>query len=476
MPLHPGDEIELAIEKPAAGGRMIARHHGRVVLVQGAIPGERVRSRVQRVERHLAFADTVEVLQRSEDRREPAMDPSCGGCLYAHVSYARQLTLKTDVIRDAFARVGRIALDGSVAVAPSPERGYRMRARLHVRGGQVGFYREGTHDVCDAASTGQLSDDAVASASRAVASLAAAGSVVSAVELAENIAANERILHVTSLSADDPTNAALDDALAASGLTGCSARTNTGMVRTAGIPFVTDPLAAVTAGRAATGVLQRRAESFFQANRYLLPQLVTTVLDGVRDAGEVLDLYAGVGLFSIALAATGHAGVTAVEGDRTSGSDLQRNAAANGATVRVVIGNVEEHLSRRTRAAETMIVDPSRTGISREAMQSIMRQGAPRVIYVSCDAPTMARDARRLLDGGYRMVSLQGFDLFPNTPHVEAVAIFDRAIGGAGVDGEEHITDKARAHGGHGEIRMASPTRGPTDHAGSLTRSLGGTQ
>ena len=134
------------------------------MLVQGGIPGERVRARIERVERQLAFADAVEVLEPSADRREPAMDPACGGCLYAHISYDRQRALKAEIVRDAFARLGRITARSAVEVASSPERGYRMRARLHVRGGRVGFYREGTHELCDAAATGQLDERAVAAA------------------------------------------------------------------------------------------------------------------------------------------------------------------------------------------------------------------------------------------------------------------------------------------------------------------------
>src|SRR5688572_25000996 len=143
--LTPGQELELLVEKPAAGGRMIARHEGQVLFVLGAIPGERVTARVDRVERQLAFATTLQVLDPSPDRREHGGDPLCGGCLYSHVLYPRQLALKSDVVQDAFSRLGRIALPEAPPVAASPEHGYRMRARLHVSGARAGFYREGTH-------------------------------------------------------------------------------------------------------------------------------------------------------------------------------------------------------------------------------------------------------------------------------------------------------------------------------------------
>ena len=430
MSLTPGQQLELSVEKPAAGGRMIARHQGQVLLVQGAIPGERVVARVQRVERQVAFADTVDVLDRSADRREDHRDLLCGGCLYAHIAYPRQTQLKADIVHDAFARLGRIPLERPVPVAASPDSAYRMRARLHVRGGRIGFYREGTHELCDAASTKQLSEAAVDSAARAVASLEKSSGTVAAVELAENVAGDQRVLHVSVDSGATLTDAALDAAVVAGALTGCSGRTSEGIIRTSGVPVVADPLSVLTSGRAAAGSLERHAESFFQGNRFLLPQLVAAVLDSVRPDGEVLDLYAGVGLFSVSLAAAGRRGITAVEGDRSSGGDLQRNAASTAGALRVAIDSVENHLKRRRgQPVATVIVDPPRTGISREATQAIVAHGARRIVYVSCDPATMARDARRLLDGGYRLESLRAFDLFPNTPHVETVGIFDAAAG-----------------------------------------------
>src|SRR5499427_4887620 len=126
--------VPLTIEKPAAGGRMIARLDGQVVLVSGAIPGERVNARIDRKGKGVLYATTVDVDEPSPDRRPVAGDPECGGCLYAHVAYPRQLELKSDVIADAFSRIGKLSLPGHVVVARSPETGYRMRARLHVRG------------------------------------------------------------------------------------------------------------------------------------------------------------------------------------------------------------------------------------------------------------------------------------------------------------------------------------------------------
>ena len=147
--VRPGEILSLVIEKPAAGGRMIARHDGQIALVAGVIPGERVRARVERVAKGgVVFAQPVSLDEESPDRRAPFEDPLCGGCLYSHITYPRQLQMKRQVVSDAFARIAHITLPATIAVAASPEDGYRMRARLHVRGSRVGFYREGTHDLC----------------------------------------------------------------------------------------------------------------------------------------------------------------------------------------------------------------------------------------------------------------------------------------------------------------------------------------
>jgi 23S rRNA (uracil1939-C5)-methyltransferase len=426
MALAPGQDVDLLIEKPAAGGRMIARHEGQVVLVLGAIPGECVTARVDRVERRLAFAKTTHVTAPSPDRRSVEADPLCGGCLYAHISYSRQVAIKADVIADAYRRIGRIPLASAVAVTPSPELGYRLRARLHVRGGRAGFYREGTHEICDAAVTGQLLPASAHAIDAVMAALTDAGAHAASIELSENIAADERALHIELSSAGTGLERALAVAMASACVTGCTGRSAAGDVFEIGRPAVGDPLSTLT-GVARDGVLRRRPESFFQGNRYLLPALVKAVLEVVPESEEVLDLYAGVGLFSVALACAGRDRIIAVEGDRAGGADLWDNVRPWGEAIQAVVGSVEDYLARHPRlSAGTIIVDPPRTGISKAALDVIARRRTGRLVYVSCDPATMARDARRLLDGGYRLESLRGFDLFPNTPHVETLGVFEK--------------------------------------------------
>jgi 23S rRNA (uracil1939-C5)-methyltransferase len=118
--------------------------------------------------------------------------------------------------------------------------------------------------------------------------------------------------------------------------------------------------------------------------------------------------------------------VTAVEGDRSSGADLRENARPYAPRLAARVARVEDYLASRRKPPSAIILDPPRTGVSQPAMAALIRVGAPLLVYVSCDPPTLARDARRLFDAGYRLEGLRAFDLFPNTPHVEALAVFGK--------------------------------------------------
>jgi 23S rRNA (uracil1939-C5)-methyltransferase len=423
--LTSGDTLTVDIEKPAAGGAMIARHEGQVVLVRQAIPGETLRVRITRVRSGVAYADPVDVIDASPDRRPAPGDWTCGGCAFAHIAYARQPALKTDILRDALGRLGGVVVDGAIPIAAAREDGYRMRARLHARRGRIGFFREGTHQLCDPAGTQQLLPATLAVLEDLGGVLRRVrADAVTDVEVAENAEASERVLHlVVAPGGAAPRSGPL---AAIGGVTGMSWADEGGRgSRVAGEPWVTDRLSFEADGRQVAFQLRHHVESFFQSNRYLLPALLGRVTAHVP-AGPVLDLYAGVGMFAMALAARGASDVVAVEGDRRAAADLLANTAPFGACVRAVHQPVERYLGAGSAPrGATVVVDPPRTGLSGEALDGIVGLAPRRIVYVSCDVATLARDVRRLVAGGWAVRQVEAFDLFPNTAHVESLVVLD---------------------------------------------------
>ena len=411
--MNRGERLRLTIERPAAGGRMIARHDGAVVFVSGAIPGEVVDAEIEKVQRGTAWAATRDILERSPDRVDGAPDGACGGSVFAHIAYERQRQLKSAIVDDAFRRIGRITLESPVEVVASPVNGYRMRARLHVRNGRIGFFREGTHSLCEAAPTGQLRDDTIEVIRRLELSLTGEPRPqVGDIEIAENIDASERAVHLELLPDGDASRLAAVTQVEGVAGASCARPESARTMELFGSTTVTDQILGVR--------LERHVRSFFQGNRYLLAPFVESVLQHLG-RGSLVDLYAGVGLFSLTAQAAGAGPITAVEGDLFAARDLKRNAKGE---ITVVELPVERFRARGKTAA--VIVDPPRTGMSKDALARAIELNAPSLVYVSCDVATLARDSRVLLDAGYRITSARAFDLFPNTAHVETVIAFSR--------------------------------------------------
>ena len=424
-----GALIELTIERPAVGGRMIGREAGRIVLVSGAIPGERVRARVEGVRRKVLLASVEDVLDADPDRRPVDGDPACGGNVFAHVAYPRQLMIKRQIVADAFVRIGRLPAPVSLRIAPSPERGYRMRARLHLAGARLGFLREGSHHLCDAGATGQLASETIGvleGVHRAFDAAGAAG--IRAIEIVESVAGDQRLLHAwldRGLSSTPPALGSLVDIPGVTGVSTAVGRAERPRI-VAGESEIVDSLSdLLSIAGPAVPVVRRHAAAFFQSNRPLLGALVAHVLEALAD--PIVDLYAGVGIFTLAAVARGHRDVTAVEGDAISSGDLARNVAAARGRARSLHQTVERHLRDHVRpTAGTWIVDPPRTGLSRDARARVAACGPPRLVYVSCDVATLARDLRVLVDAGYAIRAVDGFDLFPRTAHLELVVVLER--------------------------------------------------
>ena len=306
-----------------------------------------------------------------------------------------------------------------------------MRARLHVREGRIGFFREGTHDLCQATRTGQLlpaTNEIVADLESRCAG--AEASAVREIQLSENVPGTERVLLIELAPGARPGQVERLPALfEAPGVTGVVITRPEApqFVAGRGRPHVDDVLHLTVDGQAASVRVRRHVSAFFQANRFLLQPLVESVL-GALARGDSLDLYAGAGLFGVLFAAVRRGRVIAVEGDRQGAEDLAGNAATFGGAVRVIPSSVESYLERTPAPhVATILVDPPRTGMSKDAARMIVAARAPRVVYVSCDVATLARDVRRFLDAGYGLSHIEAFDLFPNTAHVESLVVLDRA-------------------------------------------------
>ena len=422
--MRPGDTLSLRIEKPAAGGWMIARSNGQVVLVSGVVPDERAVVCIDRVGKGVAYGHATTIEEPSADRRSPFVDPACGGCLYAHIAYPRQLDIKSLVIADALARIGHIAWTDPIPVAASPDQGYRMRSRLHVRAGQIGFFREGTHSLCDVRSTRQLLPDTCDVLDELARRLRVEKATAGELELSENVAATDRVAHFENTSPIGREQWIEATAgLPLTGVTWSDVRANAAWSAVvAGDPHVTEVLSL----NGHDVRMRRHVQAFFQGNRYLLHGLVACVVGHISGGDEVVDLYAGAGLFSLAAAIACRAHVIAVEGDRFAAADLVANASAAAGALDAVHQSVETFASRHRAPPAVLIVDPPRTGMSKEALAGAIRMNAGTVVYVSCDVATLARDARRFIDANYGIHAIEAFDLFPNTPHVETVVVLRR--------------------------------------------------
>jgi 23S rRNA (uracil1939-C5)-methyltransferase len=420
--IAPGATITVDALRVTGGGRMFAVHDGKPVFLWGALPGERVDARVVSVGKGVIAAETIAVHTPSPDRRPLACDWRCGGSVLAHVQYAAQRRLKGEIIGDALRRIGKISLPATPEVIGSPEEGYRMRARLHAHKGRVGFYREGSHDLCDAAATRQLlpaTNEWIAHAQDVLRRHRLDD--VTAIEIAENISGDERACHIElSAGAEWKRCAPLVD-----GLVGLSVRVGEpgSTFTVAGTPAVHD---VIDVGEGTTVRLRRDARAFFQGNRFLVVRLVREVVARVASR-TVVDLYAGGGLIGLAIAARGATDVALVEGDPIAARDLAANAKPY-RCAHVVQQSVEAYLAAGgARGADAVVVDPPRTGLSTDAVDHLLRQGSPRsIVYVSCDPATLARDAGRLVAARYGLDSIVALDLFPNTAHVETVAVFSR--------------------------------------------------
>jgi 23S rRNA (uracil1939-C5)-methyltransferase len=424
-----GDLVETVIEKAVYRGRGLGRVDGRVVLVPRAHPGDRVRARLTEVHAGWAEGTLVEVLAVAPERRASPCPyvPRCGGCAYQDLAYDAQLRVKEAILGESLARAGA-PWDGVVEVHPSPERGWRMRASLHFgpgeRGPALGLRQEGTRRVVDVLTCLQLSERmnrAARALHDAVADRPALWRHLRGLDLLESVDGRALVASLeTALPAHE--GQALAPLAGVAGLDGFGVATGRRLHWLHGTPFVEATVVGVT--------LRAHVRSFFQANRFLLEPLARTVV-GLVPAGEgrVIDLYSGVGLFALPLAARGEADVLAVEWAGSAAEDARWAARRNGlGGVRVMSGDVAGVLAAvRPQVGERVVLDPPRTGAGPEVVSLVADREPEAVVYVSCDPPTLGRDLAAFAARGYRPDSVHLFDLFPDTFHMETAVRLRRS-------------------------------------------------
>ncbi|HEX2849828.1 MAG TPA: TRAM domain-containing protein [Acidimicrobiales bacterium] len=399
--------IDLEPSAMAAGGDAIARDRdGRVVFVEGALPGERVVAELVEERRDYARARTVEVVEASPDRVAPpcrARAEGCGGCPWQHVAPAAQPRLKAEVVADSLRRIAHVdaATDGGRGVAVTAlrlrEPALRTTARVAVRGGRAGYRRHRSHDVVPVTTC-----------------LAAHPRLEAILTAGDFGGAREAVVRVA---------VATGDAAAMLEPSARGARLPAGVVVVGQRDRALAPVVEVVAGRR----FRVSIRSFFQSGPVAAEALVDAVdaaLAGAVGPGDrIVDAYAGVGLFGSTLAARHGARVTAIE-----------SAAAAVADARVNLADVDADIVHGEVAAwrasggspVAVVADPARPGLGRPGVDAVASSGAPLVVLVSCDPASLGRDAALLAGRGFTLETVAVVDSFPHTFHVETVARFAR--------------------------------------------------
>ena len=435
----------LTIEKLIYGGDGLARlpadgrGRGKAVFIPFVLGGEKIEASLTEQKPGFARAKADAILEPSGHRVQAACPyfARCGGCHYQHANYEHQLEIKKGILQETLRRTAKLELPGEIEVHASPPWNYRNRSRLQVQAGATfaaGYFKLASHDLL-AVEECPISSPLI---NRGIAMLwqsGRAGKVpqgVREIEFFANGDDTQLLLEVECLAeARRARVRAWAEELRASlpEITGVTAFRDgrPGSAREKLISIGADYLTY----RTERGTFRVGAGSFFQTNRYMMDELVRIVTQ--EQSGELaLDLYAGVGLFSTALACDFHH-VVSVESSQTSSADLSYNQPSNGKAVqatseqylaraensgRVGKGAVLLHMPNRPDLA---VVDPPRSGLGEPVARLLANLGAPRVVYVSCDPATLARDLVSLLASGYQVRRVHLVDLFPQTYHLESV-------------------------------------------------------
>jgi 23S rRNA (uracil1939-C5)-methyltransferase len=429
------EPLTLRIEKAVYGGAGLARlPDGKAVLVPLTLTGELVEARVHENKRGVAQGEAVTILETAPERTAAKClhFGVCGGCSYQHATYPAQLAMKRDILSETMVRAGVTPPD--ITLHSAEPWAYRNRIRMHFvreNGGlRLGYKQRRSHTafavkecpitaplllraadaLCHACANAVWTDDAIEAEFFCD---AAESSLQIAILLKPNVPAGEFSVAMAALQKAIPELA------------------GAGIYEQAGDPTAPPrELArwgadALTCNVAAHAYRVTRG-AFFQVNRFLAAELIELAVQG-RSGALVWDLYAGVGLFSLALAEN-FARVVAVEVAVPAVRDLQHNLALAGEQHRAIENTTLDFL-RRTAAPSSkkppqlIVLDPPRAGLGKAVCELLAQVGAEEMVYVSCDPVTLSRDLAGLIEFGYRVHTMHMVDLFPQTFHLETVTV-----------------------------------------------------
>jgi 23S rRNA (uracil1939-C5)-methyltransferase len=434
--------LELTIEKLIYGGDGLGRlpadeqGRGKAAFVPFTLPGERVEAALREEKPGFVRAAATRIVEASPLRIEPQCPyfQRCGGCHYQHADYTEQLSIKKAILKENLRRLAKMELATELKVHASPPWNYRNRTRLQVRAGSdfvLGYFKPSSHELLPVESC-PISSPLLNRAIDAFWRLGGRGQVLPEVREVELFAdQDDSVLQVElyidarASSGNKQTGQILSERLRselpevvsvyALEQTAASGKGVQGHI-------AEQPIWAHGPGEfryhTKAGALRVSGGSFFQVNRFLIDELVGIVTGG-RSGEVALDLYAGVGLFSMALAAS-YRHIVAVESSQGSAADLKYNSPRN---VKAVRSTVDAYMTDRGAKLrpDLVVVDPPRAGLGDRVARSLAQMGAPRLTYVSCDPATLARDLIRLTGVGYGVEQVHLVDLFPQTYHIESV-------------------------------------------------------
>jgi 23S rRNA (uracil1939-C5)-methyltransferase len=439
-----GDVLELTIDSLAHGGNGVARHDGYVVFVAGAVPGDRVRAVVGKAKRAYAEARTVEIVTPSPDRVPPLADHP--GAPWQVLPYERQLEVKAEQVREALERIGHLSDFELEPIVPAVEQ-WRYRNKLEYSFGTgpdgelvCGFHAPGRWDEILPMTDCLLASERSNTVREQVLQWCR-GQGLSAwdrrdqVGLLRNLVVREgrrtgelQVRLVTSPGAFDVD--ALADAVECDGLFW----TRQEQLGETALGGETTLLSGTPQLREQVGGLDFLVspEAFFQTNTEMAEQLYSLAAEYAQLRGHerVFDLYCGIGTIGLTLAARARE-VVGVEIVESAVADAIENARINDiVNARFYAGDIRlamRDLVEEAGRPDVAVVDPPRAGLSQKVVRRILEAQPSRIVYVSCNPTTLAPNAAQMVEAGYRLVRVRPVDMFPQTPHIESVALLERA-------------------------------------------------